>query len=147
MKIILLKNVPNLGQQGEIKEVAVGYARNFLIPQGLVKIVTPQIIAEVKKQKLAEEKLAEKELAKIEELAGRLDGQEFMISTKVSEAETLYAAITPAKIATILKDKGFDINKEQIITEPIKDLGEHEILIKLPHNLEAKITLIVNKEE
>lgn len=147
MRIILLKDVPNLGQKGEIKEVALGYARNFLIPQGLAEIATPQIIAEIERQKVIEEKLAEQELKKVEDLAAKLDGREFEVPVKISETGTLYATITPLKISTILKNKGFNIKKEQIITEPIKELGEHEVLIRLPHNLEAKINLIVNKEE
>lgn len=148
MKVILLKDVPNLGQKDEIKEVAYGYARNFLLPQGLVKIATLEAIAEIEKEKAILAKKAEAELKLAQDLAQKLDGQEIEIKVKATPEGTLYAAITSTKISAVLKEHGFNIKKEQIsLKEPIKRIGEYEVLINLAHNLEAKIILIIKPEE
>ncbi|OGY43144.1 MAG: 50S ribosomal protein L9 [Candidatus Buchananbacteria bacterium RIFCSPHIGHO2_02_FULL_38_8] len=146
MKVILLKHVPELGDEGDVKEIALGYARNFLIPQGLVKEATPEALAELeaRKQKMAKE--AELDLAKTEQLAAKLEGQKVEVTAKASEEGTLYAAISPAKIASALKEKGLEVRKEQIRAEHIKELGEYEVVVELDHGLEARITLIINSE-
>lgn len=146
MKIILLKHVPELGDENDIKDVSNGYARNFLIPKGLAEEATEQKITELEAQKKKRAKDAEVDLTKTEELVQKLEGQMVEISAKASEEGTLYAAISPAKIATALKDKGFEVRKDQVEAEHIKELGEHELLINLDHGLEARITLIINSE-
>ena len=148
MKLILLQNVEGLGKEGEIKEVAVGYARNFLIPRGLAEEATDDLIAQMEKRKEKEAKVAEADLEKTEKLASELDGREIEIFAKVSEEGRLYAAITPAKVSAELKKIGHNIASGQIeIKEPIKELGEHEIKINLPHGLESRITLIVKSQQ
>jgi large subunit ribosomal protein L9 len=147
MKVILLQDVPELGDKGDIKEVALGHARNFLIPKGLAKEGTPEAIAEIEAQKQKQAKAAEVDLVKTEELAQKLEGQTMEISAKVNEEGTLYAAISPAKIAAALAMKGFEVRDDQIVTEHIKEVGEHEVVINLDHGLEARIDLIINAEE
>ncbi len=146
MQVILLKDVPDLGEKGEIKEVALGHARNFLIPQGLVKEATAEAVKEVESKKEKEAKVAEQDLVKTEELVQKLEGQTVEISAKASEEGTLYAGLSSSKIATALKNKGFEVRANQISATDIKELGEHEIVVNLDHGLEAKITLIINSE-
>jgi len=146
MKIILLKKIPGLGNEGDIKDVAQGYARNFLIPQNLAKEATNQAIAEVEAKKEKQVKQAQSDLEKVEKLSAELEGQVIEISAKASEEGTLYAAVSPAKIAKVLKSKGFEVDKDKIKIDHIKELGEHEILIELSHGLDARITLVVNSE-
>ena len=146
MKVILLKDVKNLGLEGDIKDVAVGYARNFLIPNGLAEEATEEKIKEIQIQKEKKAKIAEDELEKTEQMVKKLEGQTIEISAKASEEGTLYAAVSPAKIASALKEKGFDIRSDQIKVSHIKELGEHEVLINLDHRLEARIDLIINSE-
>lgn len=146
MKVILLKKVENLGEEGDVKEVALGHAQNFLIPQGLAKEATAEAIDELEAQKAKAAKEAEVDLEKIEELAAKLEGQIITISAKASDEGTLYAAVSPVKVATALKDKGFDVKKDQIQASEIKELGEHEVVLNLDHGLEARITLIINSE-
>jgi len=146
MKVILIKNVSNLGDEGEVKEVAFGYARNFLFPQNLAIEATPKALAELEAKKAKQEKEAEIDLEKTEELVSKLDGQIFEIAAKAAEGGRLYAAITPAKISSILKVKNFVIRSNQVKSPMIKETGEHEVNLNLDHNLEAKITLIVNPE-
>jgi len=146
MKVILLQDVPELGKRGDIKEVALGYARNYLIPQGLAEEATDSAIAAVQAQKGKEAKIAEEDLAKAESLAAGLEGQTIEIQAKASEEGTLYGAISNSKIVSALKEKGFEVRKDQINAGHIKEIGDHEILINLDHGLEARITLIINSE-
>lgn len=146
MKVILLKKVSSLGVPGDVKEVTLGYARNFLLPQGLAKEATSQAIAEVESIKQKAQKEAEMDLEKTEKLIQKLEGQMIEVTAKANEQGTLFAAISSAKIASALKAKGFDVRKEQIKAEHIKELGEHEVALELDHGLEARITLIINSE-
>lgn len=146
MKIIILKNEKGLGKIGEIKEVTDGYARNFLIPRGLAKAVTPQEVKKLEEAGQATAKKAGKELRKIQDVAGQVDGLEIELFEKASEAGTLYSALNETKIAKALKAKGFDINKKQLqLSAPIKDLGEHEVGVIFDHGLEGKIKIIVSE--
>lgn len=143
MKVILLKNIKGLGNGGEIKDVADGYARNFLMPQGLAEPATPEKSQKLKVEKIKQEKEVEASLFATEKLAEKLQGQIVEIPGKVNESGTLYAAITPAKIAGKLKELGFEVAKDQIILpEPIKELGEHLVTLNLEHGLEAEITIM-----
>ena len=146
MKVILLKKVPELGDAGEIKEVAIGYARNFLLPQGLAQEATAQAIAIISAQQTKKAKEAEQDLVATEKLAAQLEGQVVEIAAKANEQGSLYAAVPPTKIAAALKAKGFVVEAEMIQAEHLKELGEQEVVINLAHRLEAKITLIINSE-
>jgi len=143
MKVILLKNIDKLGRQGEIKEVSIGYARNFLIPRGLADQATPDLIAQLENRKKKEVKQAEKDLLKIEKLAEELDGKQFGISAKASDAGSLYAAITKEKIVKILSQEGYEVSKSVVSVDQIKTIGNHSILLAFPHGIEVTITLLV----
>jgi len=147
MKVILLQDVPELGEKGDVKEVALGHARNFLIPKGLAQEATEEKVKEVEAEKVKQAKEAEVDLIKTEELAQKLEGQTMEIVAKASEEGTLYAAVSAIKVAEALKAQGLEVRKEQINVGHIKELGEHEVVINLEHNLEARITLIINAEE
>jgi large subunit ribosomal protein L9 len=148
MKVILLKDIENLGKKYEIKEVSDGYARNYLIPKKLAKVANEKNLKWLEKQKEKEEKKAEEELKKIQEAASAIDGQEIIIQVKVGEDGQLYESITAQKIYEKLKELGFEIKRKQILLEePIKELGEFPVTIKFPHNLEAEIKLIVVEEK
>jgi len=144
MKIILLKDVEKLGKKGEVKKVADGYARNFLIPQGLAVLATEEELKKLEQRQKIESEKAKKELELYQELALKLDGLELEIPAKVSEDGKLFGAITPSKICEYLKEREFEINPKQIKLErPIKEIGEYEVTIELPHGLESKIKIIV----
>ncbi|MFA5022208.1 MAG: 50S ribosomal protein L9 [Patescibacteria group bacterium] len=147
VKVILVKDVPNLGKIGDVKEVAMGYARNFLMPNCLVIEATKQSLAEWEANKEKRAKEAETDLKNMEQLVQKLEGQVIEISAKASDEGTLYAAVSAAKIAAAMKEKGFNVDKNQISASHIKEVGEHEVLISLDHGLEARITLIINPEK
>lgn len=144
MKVILLKTVDKIGAKHDVKDVADGFARNFLFPKGLARPATEGAIKEIEAEKAAAEAEAELDLAKTEELVAAIDGQEVEIKAKASDDGTLYGAITPMKISKILQDKGFKVKKNQIkLEDNIKEAGEHDVTLDLAHGLEAKIKLIV----
>ena len=148
MRIILLQDIENLGKKYEIKEVKDGYARNFLIPKGLAKPATEEVLKWLETQKEAEAKKAEEELKMVQERATAIDGQEVIIPVKIGEDGQLFESITSQKISEKLKELGFEIRKTQIdLLEPIKELGEFPVKIKFEHNLEAEIRIIVTEEK
>jgi len=148
MRVILLQDIDKLGKKYEIKEVADGYARNFLIPKGLAKPATKENLKWLETQKEIEIKKAEEELKKVQEIASAVDDQEIIIPVKVGEQDQIFESITAQKIAEKLKELGFDIKKTQIdLIEPIKELGEFPVKIKFEHNLEAEIKIIVVEEK
>lgn len=147
MKVILLKDVENVGKQFEIKEVADGHARNLLIPQGLVKPATKEALEWVEMQKDILSKKSEEELKGIQELASKLDDFELQIAMKVGDEGQLFEQLNSQKIADKLKELGFEVKKSQVkLEEPIKELGEFEVKLTFDHNLEAEIKVIVSEE-
>jgi large subunit ribosomal protein L9 len=148
MKVILLQDIENLGKKHEVKEVKNGYARNFLIPKGLVKIATKESLEWLKNKKEMEDEQAKEELKKTQELASALDGQEVVFAVKIGEEGQLFETINVAKIEESLKKQGFDIQKIKVnLTEPIKELGEFPVKVKFDHNLEAEIMIVIEEEK
>lgn len=147
MKVVLLKDVENVGKQFEIKEVADGHARNLLIPQGLVKPATKEALEWIEVQKEILAKQSEEELKGIQELATKLDDVEVNVAVKVGDEGQLFEHINAQKVADKLKEMGFEVKKSQVkLEEPIKELGEFPIKLTFDHNLEAEIKLIVSEE-
>ncbi|OGZ34455.1 MAG: 50S ribosomal protein L9 [Candidatus Portnoybacteria bacterium RBG_19FT_COMBO_36_7] len=147
MKVILIKNVEKLGKKFDVKEVADGFARNFLFPKGLAKPVTEAALKELKTEKEKAELAAELDLKKTEEMVAALDGQEIEIQAKIGDDGNLFGSITTLKLLKALEARGFDIKKKQIkLEEPIKETGEHEVTLELDHGLEARIKVVVTEE-
>ena len=148
MKIILLKDVQDVGKKYEVKEVKNGYARNFLMPNGLAKPATRQALRWLENQKEIIQKEIEEDLKKAQEIASTIDGLELSIPVKVGEEGQLFESINSQKIADKLKEMGFEVKKSKImLEEPIKTLGEFPIKINLEHNLEVEIRVIVAGEK
>jgi large subunit ribosomal protein L9 len=148
MRIILLEDVKDLGKKYEVKDVKDGYARNFLIPKGLVKSADKKGLEWLATQKGTEEKKAEEELKKFQETASQMDGLEVIIPVKIGEEGQLFEKIDIKNISEKLKEMGFDIKKQKIeLAQPIEELGEFPVKIKFEHNLESEITVIVIEEK
>ena len=147
MKVVLLEDVEKVGKKYEVKEVADGFARNFLIPKNQAKLATKETMEWVKIKKEILENKAESELKKAQELASATDGLEVIMQVKVGDENQLFESITAQKIADKLKELGFEIKKNQIdLAEPIKEVGEYPVRIKFDHNLESQIQVIINGE-
>lgn len=148
MKVILLKKVKGLGEKYDTKEVADGYARNFLLPQNLAEISTPERAAIMKERKAKEIGDAQKDLERVEAFAEKLEMLEIIVKAKAQEDGTLYGSVGPKEIAAAIKKHHASIDEKQIsIKNPIKKLGDHEAVVNLNHGLEAPITVIVERED
>lgn len=147
MKVILIQDVDKLGRIGEVKEVAAGYARNFLIPKKMARLATTKNLKEAGRLKLMQEQKAVLDLEATEALVGSLDGYELTIPVKTKEEGKLFGSISDAILAKELKKDGFDVSKNQIKLEtPIKEIGDYEVLIAFDHGLEANIKVSVISE-
>lgn len=148
MKVILLENIENLGKKYDIKEVASGYARNFLFPKNLAKLADEENLKWLENQEKTKSQEEEQELKRIQELASQVDGLEVQMPIKIGEKGQLFEAITPQKISEKLKEMGFDVKKTRInLLEPIKEVGEFPVKINFEHNLEANIKVVIIEEK
>jgi large subunit ribosomal protein L9 len=147
MKVIFLKNVPK-GKRGEIKEVADGYARNFLLPKGMALPATPSAI---KAAKVMSDEKAESQARQHEELSRivqELEGKELHFKARAGAKGRLHGAITTASIADELSRlAGFDIDKKKVeLEEPLHHLGSYDVVINLGTGTEAKIKVVIEEE-
>ena len=147
MELILRDDVDKLGRRGDIVKVKDGFARNFLLPRGLGMPVNAANKAMIEKEKKANLARLAKERAEFEQLATRIATLRFIAPRKVGENEVLYGSVTSGDVAEFLKGKGIEIDKRKVLLdEPVKQLGEHEIKIKLHPEVQAALKLLVTKE-
>jgi len=147
MKVILIQKIEKLGNRGDVKNVSSGYARNFLMPNKMAVLATVKNLKDLESQKELEAKQAEEELHLYQEIASQMDGLELEILAKTGDDGKLFGSINAQKISEALKTKGFDVNKDQIKLEnQIKEIGEYDVSLELPHGLEAKIKVIIVEE-
>lgn len=147
MKVILKKDIPNLGRSGDIKEVKNGYARNYLLPNDLVMSAT----AKTAKQQLFLEKMQERKIAKrkktAQEMATTLQNKEIRVTVKTGEDGKLFGSVTNIHIQRVLEAEGFLVDKKVIqLEDPIKHLGEYNITLKLYEGVQTGIRLFVQDE-
>jgi large subunit ribosomal protein L9 len=148
MEIILREHVENLGRRGDVVKVADGYARNYLLPRKLALPANQANMKIVERQrKIAEVKeLAERSVA--EAYAVRLAHADIVIARRVGENDTLYGSVTAADIADDLIAKGFEVDKRKIdLDEPLKQLGEFIVPIKLHRDVVAQLRVRVSALE
>jgi len=145
MKVILTKDVQGTGKAGEVKDVADGYARNFLIPRKLAIPATGGALKTVEQRKAAEEKRAATEEASARALADRLTSAPVVLTARVGDQGRLYGSITSADIADQLSSHlGQPIDKRKIdLDEPIRQLGTHEVTIRLHRAVSATVKVDV----
>ncbi len=147
MELILREDVDKLGRRGDVVKVADGYGRNFLLPRRLAMAVSSTNKAMIEKEKKANEARLAKEKAEFESLAGRIAGLRFIAPRKVGENEQLYGSVTSGDVGEFLKSKGIEIDKRKVqLEEAIKQLGEHEVKIRLHPEVVASLKLLVTKE-
>lgn len=148
MKVIFLKDVKGTGKKGEVKEVPDGYARNFLIKQGLAREATSGSIKELKEFKNSEQKRKEEELQKAKALSGKLEKHTVTILSKSGENGRLFGAVTSKQIADALKKEKITIDKRKILLdEPIRSLGYTQVSVKIHPEVVASIKVHVKEEK
>jgi large subunit ribosomal protein L9 len=148
VRLILREDVPGLGEAGDFVSVKVGYARNYLLPQGRAILATESKINQLDHNKrVVSEKLA-KELKDLGALRDRLQALQLEVVVKAGEEGKLFGSVTSAHVADLLAEKGFRIDRRKIVLqEHIKEIGEHTIPVRLRKELVAELKLKVSAEQ
>ncbi|MBX5443711.1 50S ribosomal protein L9 [Sphaerobacter sp.] len=148
MKVILLQDVPKLGSAGAIADVSEGYARNYLIPQGLAEMATPGRVKEAEQRLAAAARRLEREERAKQALADRIEGTRIQMLARVGEQGRLYGSITAQDIAEVLTAKfGEEIDRRKVLLEePIRTVGEHQVTVHLVGRLRPTVTVVVVPE-
>ena len=148
MKVIFLKDVSHKGKKGEIKEVAGGYARNYLLPSGLALLATPANVKRIAVQSEANKHKEIRAQEEIDQLINIIEGKELRFKAKAGDKGRLHGSITSSHIAEQLSGLvGYDIDKKKIILdEPLRQLGTHEVKVGFSKEKEAKIKVLIEEE-
>jgi large subunit ribosomal protein L9 len=148
MKVVFLKDVSSKGKTGEIRDVANGYARNFLFPRGLALKATDDAIKRAKDQEEGKTRRRDRKQEELSEQAKQVEGKELRFKAKAGEKGRLHGSITSANVAEKLSEMvNIEIDKKMIILkEPLRQLGEHEVTIGFAREIEAKIKVIIEEE-
>ncbi len=149
MRVILLTDIKDLGKKGEIKEASPGYARNFLFPKGLAKPATAEAERELGKAKEAAVKKSEEETGRYQALARHISKITLVVKTKTGTKGKAFGSLTASKIRDALThQEKINIEKEWIaLAEPIKQTGEHRVMIKFPHGIEETLRIVIEPEK
>lgn len=147
MKVLLLKDVYKLGRAGDVKRVADGFGRNFLLPQGLAVLATPGALKQaehIRERANEQRSILNKEMSVI---ADKVKNIVVMFPARASETGKLYGSITTQMIAeAVSKKAGVEISRRQIDSQPLRSLGEHELPVRLTVDLVPTIRVIVFRE-
>ena len=143
MRVILLTDVKGSGKKGDVLEVKDGYARNYLLPKGLARVVTESVQRELSEQRARATAKEQRERAKHEEARAALDGRVIEIPAHVGDQGRLFGAVTHADVAEALSNLGFSVDKKRVEMDPIKHIGEHRARLHLYPGIEAEIVVRV----
>ncbi|MGA2327241.1 MAG: 50S ribosomal protein L9 [Bryobacteraceae bacterium] len=148
MEIILREDIQNLGSRGQIVKVAAGYARNYLLPQKLAVAATAANKKIIEQERQAHLRREAKEKSSAEDLSRMMTGVAVTIAQKAGELEQLFGSVTSKDIAEALERQGYTIDRRKIhLEEPIKQLGEFKVPIRLHREVTIEITVRVIPEE
>lgn len=147
MKVILLKEIPKLGKTGEVKHVADGYARNFLIPFGYVELATKPALRGLTRKQAELSGRITKEQAQYQAVAEKLRQTPLRFTLNVGEKGQAFGSVSAQDIARELSKQGMKIEKQWIeLEQGIKTTGEHIIPLRFPHQISAEVKVIVEAE-
>ncbi len=149
MKVILTESIESLGQAGEVKDVANGYARNYLLPRGLAAPATAGALKQLERQRAMIERKAATRADEARSMAERINATEVVVYAKSGEQSRLYGSVTTSDVADALKAQhGIEIDRRNIsIDEAIHRLGNYHATVKLNAGQSGKLTLVVDSEE
>lgn len=147
MKVILLKDVENLGNEGEVVSVADGYGRNYLIPREFAVEATKTSMRLLERRKAKEAQKEERELATAKELKEKIENAEITMTVKAGEKGRLFGSVTSKDINQALTDQGINIDRRKMqMDEPIREIGEKIVPIKLHTDVVADLKVKVVSE-
>jgi large subunit ribosomal protein L9 len=147
MKVVLRQDVDNLGERGQVVNVAAGYARNYLLPKKLALEATAGNLRTLELHKRSWAAREVREVADAQTLATRLAGVQVTVTKKAGESDTLYGSVTTAEIADLLAKAGYEVDRRKIqMVDPIKTLGSHTVQVKIHRQVLAPVTVLVVAE-
>jgi len=147
MKVLLLKDVDNLGRAGDVVTIADGYGRNYLIPRRLAKMATEGTVQEAGQIRKAGERKRARELEDAQALARRIEGLTLTFQARAGEKGKLYGSITPAEMAESLeRELGQEIDRRKIVADPLRHVGEHFVAVRLMGDVSATLKVIIQAE-
>ena len=147
MKVLLLKDVYKLGRAGEVKKVADGYGRNYLLPQGLAVLATEGALRQADKIRKNAEQERQRLNEELSAVSEQLEELTLSFPMKAGETDKLYGSVTTMMIAeSIEEETGIEIDKRDIDSEPIKSLGVHNAAVRLTIDLVPEVTILVHRE-
>lgn len=148
MKVILTENIMPLGQIGQVVNVAPGYARNYLLPQGLALEATGKNVGELEHKKRVLARKREQVRQEMLSLAEKLNQVQVVFKRKVVEEDKLYGSVSAADILSVLDERGFELSRKSVqLDQPIKALGEFAIPVRVDAQIMAQVKLVIEKEE
>ena len=147
MIVLLTKDVYKLGRAGDIKKVADGYGRNFLLPQGLAVLATAGALRQVDRIKSQAEIRRTEQNSELKGLASQINGITLVFSAKAGETGKLYGSITTQDVATAIQEKvRFEVKKQQVDMQPIRTLGDFTAHVRLTMDLVPEVKIIVHRD-
>ena len=146
MKIILKKEVANLGEAGDVVEVKKGYALNYLVPQGFAAVGTPSALKQHKETLRQRAHKEAKLVADAQAAAAKIEAIVVKLTAKVGESGKLYGAVTAAQVAEALTAAGVEVDKKNVTVPEIKELGEYEAKVKCYKGVFANVKVLVENE-
>jgi large subunit ribosomal protein L9 len=147
MKVLLTKDVYKLGRAGDIKKVADGYGRNFLLPQGLAVLATAGALKQTDKIRSRAEVRRTELNSELKDLASHINGITVVFSAKAGETGKLYGSITTQDVAIAIQEKTrYEVKKQQIDMQPIRNLGEFKAHVRLTMDLVPEVKIIVHRD-
>ena len=148
MKVILTENIMPLGQIGQVVNVAPGYARNYLLPQGLALEATGKNVGELEHRKRVLARKREQVHQEMLSLAEKLNQVQIVFKRKVVEEDKLYGSVSAADILSALDERGFELARKSVqLDQPIKALGEFAVPVRVDAQIVAEVKLVIEKEE
>src|SRR6185295_1971239 len=147
MKVLLIKDVYKLGRAGDVKKVADGYGRNFLLPQKMAVLATPGAMKQVEKIRSQAEVRRTEQNSELKDLSNQINGLTLVFAAKAGETGKLYGSITTQDVAAAIQEKTrFEVKKPQIDMQPIRNLGEFTVHVRLTMDLVTEVQVIVHRE-
>ena len=148
MKVILMKDIENLGNKGDIISVKPGFARNFLLPKGLAINFSSHQLTKIENQLKQQERKIEREKESLSDILNQISGLEVSIKAKSEDNERLFGSVTKTDIEQLLLEHNIQINKKYIdLKSPLKTLGLHEVEVKFNSELSGSFKVNIEKEE
>jgi large subunit ribosomal protein L9 len=147
MKVLLLEDVHNLGDAGDVVKVADGYGRNYLLRRGLAKLASEGAVQEADQIRKSAERKRDRERAEAKDLAKHIEGLTLTFQARAGEKGKLYGSITSGDLAEALeRELGQEIDRRKIVSDPLRQVGEHLVQVRLLSEVSATIKVVIQAE-